>query len=129
MRFIVKSLDRKEANIIITASDIEQAKDIFMRNHSNISPTKDNFILFEMSNIQGYESVVNRYHIGNYTSTDEEWRVGKRKIIKFCSTHNYMIRQGNHLDILFGGYFEQNRCHVMGCQGVVFKTYELKEVE
>jgi hypothetical protein len=58
---------------------------------------------------------------------DEEWRKGIDRKIKFCADHAKEVRQGMHLDIFFGGYFEQDRCHVYGCTGRSIVTYRLVE--
>ena len=60
---------------------------------------------------------------------DEEWRKGIDKKIKLCVDHAKEVKQGGQLDILFGGYFEQNRCHVYGCMGEAVITYRLEEID
>jgi hypothetical protein len=60
---------------------------------------------------------------------DEEWRNGIDRKIKLCADHAKEVKQGCHLNILFGGYFEQNRCHVYGCTSEAVITYRLEEIE
>ena len=99
---------------------------------ANSAPTRDVIqSVLELLVLNGeiYSPREGYYRSTEYMDSDEKWRRRLGKPIKLCSTHNDMLRQGNHLDILFGGYFEQNRCHVYGCVAIAFKTYELKEVK